>query len=43
MRHLQQDVKYFQRIFNESYAANEFYMKDIYEMYQILTEEISFK
>ncbi|KAK9498025.1 hypothetical protein O3M35_003911 [Rhynocoris fuscipes] len=43
LKHLQQDLKYFEKLFNDSYDANEFFMQDIYSMYQALTEEISFR
>lgn len=40
---LNEDVKYFKRVLNESFQSNEFYMQDIYNFYLLLEEEMSFR
>lgn len=39
---LEEDVAYFRKVFNNSYNANEFYLKDIHGLYNALMEDMSF-
>lgn len=40
---INEDIKYFKKMFNESFQSNEFYMQDIYNFYLLLEEEMSFR
>nr|XP_018903254.1 PREDICTED: uncharacterized protein LOC109034507 [Bemisia tabaci] len=40
---LQDDINYFKKQLNDSYNANEFFMKDIHTFYLVLAEEMLFK
>ncbi|KAL1129509.1 hypothetical protein AAG570_012454 [Ranatra chinensis] len=42
-KNLQEDIEQFKVLYNESYYANEFYMRDIYHIYLVIAEEISFR
>lgn len=39
---LEEDVAYFRKVFNNSYNANEFYLKDIHGLYVAMMEDMSF-
>ncbi|XP_024085563.1 apolipophorins [Cimex lectularius] len=43
VKNLEDDIDWIKDIFNDAYYNNEFYMKDIYNMYQVLAEEIAFR
>ncbi|XP_075219817.1 apolipoprotein lipid transfer particle isoform X2 [Lycorma delicatula] len=43
LRNIQDDIDYFKVVVNESFTENEFYMKDAFNMYLYLAEEISFR
>ncbi|VVC30431.1 Hypothetical protein CINCED_3A001550 [Cinara cedri] len=39
---LEEDLAYFRKVFNNSYNANEFYLKDIHGLYIAMMEDMSF-
>ncbi|XP_060856834.1 uncharacterized protein LOC132934536 [Metopolophium dirhodum] len=39
---LEEDLAYFRKVFNKSYNANEFYLKDIHGLYIAMMEDMSF-
>lgn len=39
---LEEDIAYFRKVFNNSYNANEFYLKDIHGLYIALMEDMTF-
>ncbi|XP_065216942.1 uncharacterized protein Apoltp isoform X2 [Planococcus citri] len=38
---IQENINYFKTLLNESYHANEFFLKDIHQLYTMLSQEVS--